>query len=233
MSGSTFGGFQGIVFDAYGTLFDVAALDRVCATVSDDPTAFTHMWRAKQLEYAVLRTVMDRYVDFGQITSDALDYTATCNRVDLEPIRRGELMRAWQELPAFMEVHLALDHLHAAGQRLGVLSNGTRQMLDPLLRHNGLQEYFLAVFTSERVQAFKPHISVYMLVTERFHARMNEILFVTANGFDVAGAKSAGLSVCRVNRAGTPLDPLGAEPDLTVRDLQELVKLLLGDPDSA
>jgi 2-haloacid dehalogenase len=233
MSGSTFGGFQGIVFDAYGTLFDVAGIDRACAAVSDDPAAFTRLWRAKQLEYSVLRTVMDRYVDFGQITSDALDYTATYYGVDLDPMQRGDLMRSWQELPAFPDVPLALDHLHAAGQRLAVLSNGTRQMLDPLLRRGGLRQYLFAVLTSERVQTFKPDVNVYLMVSEHFHARMNEILFVTANGFDVAGAKAAGLSVCRVNRAGLPLDPLGYDPDLTVRDLDGLVTLLFGDLEAA
>jgi 2-haloacid dehalogenase len=148
-------------------------------------------------------------------------------------MQRGDLMRAWQELPTFPDVALALDHLHAAGQRLAVLSNGTRQMLDPALRRSGVRQYLMAVLTSERVQAFKPDVNVYLMVSEHFHARMNEILFVTANGFDVAGAKAAGLSVCRVNRAGIPLDPLGYEPDLTVRDLHELVTLLLGDSDGA
>lgn len=230
MSSSTFGGFHGIVFDAYGTLFDVTVLERPCAEISGDGAAFSRMWRSKQLEYAFLRTIMDRYVDFGQITSDALDYTATAFGVEIDPPRRRALMRAWQELPAFADAPTALDHLHASGQRMAILSNGSRQMLDPLVARNGLGDTLIDILTSEQVQAYKPHASIYGLLSNRFYARPNELLFVTANGFDVAGAKVAGLTVCRVNRTGLPLDLLGSEPDMVVHDLDELANLLLGDP---
>jgi 2-haloacid dehalogenase len=233
MSTSTFGGFQGIAFDAYGTLFDVAHLQAACAAVCDDGDAFSRLWRTKQLEYAVLRTVMDRYADFGQITSDALDYTATFFGVALDPVSRRNLMRAWLELPPFPDVPPALDHLSAAGQRMTILSNGPNHMLDPLVARAGLTAHFIDIISVDRVQVFKPHPLVYHLLPERLHARMNEILFVTSNGFDVAGAKAAGLTVCRVDRAGLPLDPLGFEPDITVRDLGELANLLLGDPDGS
>lgn len=228
MSSSTFGGFQAIIFDAYGTLFDVSALEHRCASVTASAAEFSALWRAKQLDYAVLRTVMDRYADFGQVTSDALDYTATAFGVDLDPTARRDLMRAWLELPPFPDVPAALERLRAARQRMAILSNGTRQMLDPLLARSGLTSSFDAVLTSERVQAFKPDPHIYALIPERFHARMNEMLFVTANGFDVAGSKAAGFTVCRVNRAGLPLDPLGFEPDIVVHDLGELVDRLVG-----
>lgn len=230
MNASSFGGFAGIVFDAYGTLFDVSAIEVPCATVVDDASGFARLWRSKQLEYAVLRTVMDRYQDFGQITSDALDYTTTMYRVEVTPLQRAMLMQSWQTLPAFAEVPLALDKLQARGHRLAVLSNGTRQMLEPVLRHNGITGAFVDVLTSERVQCFKPDPSIYSLARTRFYARMNEILFVTANGFDVGGAKSAGLTVCRVDRYRQPLDLLDFQPDMTVRDLLELVGLLSDDP---
>lgn len=230
MSASPFGGFQGIGFDVYGTLFDVRSIERACARITDDPVTFSSLWRSKQLEYATLRTVMDRYVDFGQITSDALDFAIAANALEVDPFQRGRLMRAWKELEPFPEVPLALDHLHAAGQRLVVLSNGTREMLEPLLTHSGLLGYFIDLMTCERVQVFKPDPHVYAMLSDRFHARTNEILFVTANGFDIAGAKAAGLSVCRIDRAGTPLDPLGYAPDMTVGSLDEMTNLLLGDP---
>jgi 2-haloacid dehalogenase len=229
MVASTFGGFQGIVFDAYGTLFDVAGIQDACAAISDNPVAFSQLWRTKQLEYSVLRTVMDRYADFGEVTSDALDYTTEIFDVRLEPHQRRLLMQAWLELPAFADVPPALDHLHAVGQRMLVLSNGTRYMIEPLLAHNQLAGYFSGVLTSDRVQTFKPDPLIYQLVNERIYARMNEILFVTANGFDVAGAKAAGFTVCRVNRTGLPLDPLGFDPDIVVRDLNALVDALMDD----
>jgi 2-haloacid dehalogenase len=226
---SIFGGFAGVVFDAYGTLFDVNGLDRMCASVTDRSSELARLWRAKQLDYAVLRTVMDRYADWGQLTSDALDYAATALRLDLNPSERRVLMRAWLELPAFPDVAAALTRLSGSDLRLLILSNGTHQMLTPLIENNRLDDHFMAVLTSEAVQAFKPDASIYAQVTERLYARINEILFVTANGFDVAGAKAVGFTVCRVNRRGEPLDPLGFEPDFTVSDLGELADLLLGD----
>ena len=148
--------------------------------------------------------------------------------VDLDPPTRRVLMRAWLELSAFPDVPDALARLAAADLRLLILSNGTRQMLTPLIERNGLTQHFQAVLTSEAVQTFKPDPSIYAQVTERVHARINEILFVTSNGFDVAGSKSVGFTVCRIDRTGGPLDPLGFEPDLHVRDLTELADALLG-----
>lgn len=228
MHASVFGGFSGIVFDAYGTLFDVDGLELECARVSDQPTELARLWRGKQLDYAVLRTVMDQYVDWGQITSDALDYAATALSIELNPVSRRVLMRAWLELPAFPDVPAALARLADSDLRLLILSNGTHQMLTPLIERNGLTQHFMAVLTSEAVQTFKPDPSIYGQVTDRLHARINEILFVTANGFDVAGSKAVGFTVCRVDRHGEPLDPLGFEPDLHVRDLGELADKLLG-----
>jgi 2-haloacid dehalogenase len=229
MHALVFGGFAGVVFDAYGTLFDIDGLDAHCANFTDRPADLARLWRMKQIDYAILRTAMDRYADWGQITSDALDFAATSLSVELDPTARRRLMRAWLELPAYPDVRPALDRLAVADLRLLILSNGTRQMLTPLIEHHGLTDYFLAVLTSEAVQAFKPDPSIYGQVTERLHARINEILFVTANGFDVAGAKSVGFTVCRVDRRGTPLDQLGFDPDIHVRHLGELADLLLGN----
>jgi len=229
MNASSFGGFAGIVFDAYGTLFDVTAIEEACAPHVSDPSAFAGTWRAKQLEYSFLRTLMDRYADFGQITSDALDYTTTLYGADFSPLQRATLMQAWLTLPAFPEAPLALDKLQAGGHRMVVLSNGTRQMLEPLLTHSGIRSAFIDLLTSERVQCFKPDPSMYALVATRIYARMNEILFVTANGFDLAGAKAAGFTVCRVDRYGLPCDLLDYEADIVVHDLLELAGLLSDD----
>src|SRR3954452_20713209 len=109
------GGMEVIVFDAYGTLFNVGALEATCAALTEQPAQLTQLWRAKQLEYAFLRTMLDRYADFGQITSDALDYASTALRVELDPHKRRDLMRAWLALPPFPDVPAALKRLHAAG----------------------------------------------------------------------------------------------------------------------
>src|SRR3712207_3780170 len=116
MSAASFGGFAGIVFDAYGTLFDVSAIEIASAPLVDDSPAFARVWRGKQLEYATLRTIMDRYADSGEIASDALDYPTPLSGVDLTPLQRASLMQAWLTLPPFPEVPLALDKLQATGQ---------------------------------------------------------------------------------------------------------------------
>lgn len=231
MTSTRFGGFAAMVFDAYGTLFDLGALEGVCAEVTPEAAAFSRLWRTKQLEYAVLRTVLDRYSDWGQITSDALDYATTVFDLSIDPPQRGRLMRAWLELPVFPDVPAALERLDRSGERIAVLSNATHHMLDPLIARNQLAHVFDAVLTSELVQVFKPDRHLYSIAADRFWARPNEVLFVTTNGFDVAGAKAAGLSVCWVDRHGLPLDPLGFEPDMRVRDLGELADLLLGGRD--
>lgn len=228
MTSTRFGGFAAIIFDAYETLFDVDALQEVCATAVPDPEPFVQMWRAKQLEYAILRTVIDQYSDWGQITSEALDYAITSFELAIDPDERGRLMRAWVQLPAFPDVQEALARLDQSGGRIIILSNATRGMLRPLIARNGLAEYIDDVLTSELVQVFKPHQFLYSIAAERVMARPHEVLFVTTNGFDVAGAKAASLSVCWLNRRNMPLDPLGYEPDFRVHHLGDLVDLLVG-----
>ena len=229
MSVSTIGGLDGIVFDAYGTLFDVTALERACALVTTRPTDLSNLWRAKQLEYTFIRIITDRYADWGQITSDALDYAATALDVAIDPAARRALMNAWLTLPTFDDVPGAFARLHAAGLRLALLSNGSREMLLPLVRQAGLDAHLFAVLSSDQVQTFKPDPAIYALAPDRFQSRIYELLFVTANGFDIAGSKTCGFTVCRVRRSETPLDALACEPDITVRDLNELANVLLGD----
>jgi 2-haloacid dehalogenase len=228
VSSSSIGGLDGVVFDAYGTLFDVGALEHACAIVTAAPAALAQLWRSKQLEYAFIRAMIDRYADWGQLTSDALDYASNALGVTVGPTARRSLMNAWLTLPAYADVLPALTRLHAAGLRLGILSNGSREMLLPLTRHNALEPLLFTLLTSDRVQTFKPDPAIYSLAEDRFRAHIYQLLFVTANGFDVAGAKSFGFTVCRVNRAGLPLDALGFEPDLTVPNLNELADQLLG-----
>lgn len=228
MQATPVGGFAALVFDAYGTLFDVAALDASCGDVTDRPAELSRLWRTKQLEYAYIRSAIDRYADWGQITADALDYAAAAFSLRLDPGRRRDLLRAWLTLPPFPDAPPALARLANGGVRLAILSNGTRQMLAPLLRHAQLDSHFQAVLSSEDVQTFKPDPLIYTLATERFQSRAAELLFVTSNGFDVAGAKAFGMTVCRVDRARVPLDRLGEEPDVTVRDLGELAERVLG-----
>ncbi len=229
MSGLADYRFEGIIFDVYGTLVDVSRLQEACADICDEVSDFVRLWRAKQLEYAFIRTIMDRFADFEQVTADALDYAVAAYDVGLTSNQRRRLMDAWLSLPLFPDVHPALERLRTAGQRLIILSNGSQRMLAPLLERAGIASSFEAVLSSDQVQAYKPDASLYTLPGERLYARNYELLFVTANGFDVAGAKAAGFTVCRINRAGLPLDRLGHDPDMSVRDFQELADLVLSE----
>jgi 2-haloacid dehalogenase len=233
VSATAIGGLTGIVFDAYGTLFDVGALEHACAAVTTAPDALAQLWRAKQLEYAFIRTLMDRYADWGQITSDALDYAAAARGVTVGPTQRRALMDAWLSLPPYPDVPDALARLRAAGLRLAILSNGSLAMLGPLVRAAGLEALLPTLLSSESVQTFKPDPAIYALAPDHLRARAFELLFVSSNGFDIAGSKAFGFTVCRISRAGLPLDSLGVEPDLTVTNMTELADMLLGTPASA
>ena len=209
-----------IVFDAYGTLFDVRAIESACADLTDDAAAFAAHWRAKQVEYSWLRSLMGRYVDFAAVTADALDQTLA--RFDLRPdaAAKDKLLDSWLTLKPFPEVKEALRELK--GLPLAILSNGNPAMLDALLRHNGLTRRFAAVLSVDAAKAYKPDPRVYALATAALDLPASRILFVTANAWDAVGAKNFGFRVAWCNRAGLPFDTHGPEPDVVVGSLAEL-----------
>jgi 2-haloacid dehalogenase len=215
---------RALVFDAYGTLFDVTSVTAACRAVSNEPEAFVALWRAKQLEYAFLRSLCGRYKDFWQITREALRYT--CKRYNREVTvdQEQQLMEAWLHLQPFPEVKDALSKLKAV-PRL-VLSNGTPAMLSTLLGNTGLQAEFDAVLSVDTVKIYKPAPQVYDLAARHLGCAPHEIVFLSSNGFDVAGAKMFGFTVCWVNRSGAVLDELDVSPDATVRTLAELPTVL-------
>lgn len=214
---------SGVLFDVYGTLCNIDTLSHICGQVVDDPEAFLRLWRAKQLEYSFIRTLVDDYAEFGQVTWDALDYAAATYGVSLEHSDRRHLMHAWLTMPLHDDVRPALERLAQLPITRAVLSNGSRSMLQRLLTHHDLHGLLPHVFSSEAVQVYKPHPQVYLYAAEQLRMSPSELLLVSSNGFDLVGAAHAGLCVCRVNRAGLPLDPLGIEPDVAVESLGQLV----------
>jgi 2-haloacid dehalogenase len=219
---------RAILFDLYGTLLDVRSVEAACAGVAADAAAFTQLWRAKQLEYTFLRTLMGRYVDFWQVTRDALEHTAERFGVALDPARREALMAAWLRLASFPDAPEALAALDGAGRTLGVLSNGSPPMLDAALAHSGLRAHFAHVLSADAVRVYKPHSAVYQLGCDALGLLPHQVLFVSSNGFDVAGAAHFGFAVCWANRAGVPADRLDQIPRLQIRSLGELVAALRG-----
>jgi 2-haloacid dehalogenase len=215
---------KGLLFDAYGTLFDVHSVVEAARAVTSDPEALSALWRQKQLEYTWLRSLMGRYEDFWAVTDSALAFA--CRRLGLrvDAAERRRLMEAYLALDAYPEVREVLAQLRDLP--CAILSNGAPRMLEAVVAHNRLGEHLRAVISVDEVRTFKPAPVVYALGAARLGLAPDAIGFVSSNGWDVVGAKAFGFRVVWVNRQGAPLEELGVAPDLEVHDLGELAQAL-------
>lgn len=211
---------QAIVFDVYGTLLDPATVAEVCAAITDDPAALAALWRQKQLEYTWLRGLMGRYQDFWAVTDAALDYALERLAITIDERHKARLMDAWLALHPYPEVDVALTRL--APLPLAVLSNGSPAMLEAGLRAAGLRDRFRHLLSADAARTYKPAPAVYALAEQHLDVPRERLLFVSANGWDVAGAKAFGLPSAWLNRTAAPPERLDVAPDLVVRDLDEL-----------
>lgn len=219
-------GVRAAVFDAYGTLFDVAsAAARARDALGDRWQPLADLWRAKQLQYTWLRSLSGHHVDFLRVTGDALDFALESLGIDDAPLR-ARLMASYEVLGAYPEARAALAQLRAAGLRLAILSNGAPAMLLSAARSAGLDDLLEAILSVEDVGVYKPHPSVYRLAVDRLGVPAGEILFVSANGWDAHGASAYGLKVAWCNRAGQPRERLPGAPDAEIRALSELPALV-------
>ena len=213
-----------VVFDAYGTLFDLRSVEVACAAVTADATAFAAHWRAKQLEYSWQRTLMGRYADFAAVTAEALDHAIMRFGIAPDEATKRALLAAWLALEPFPDVREALDRL--APRPLAILSNGSPAMLDALLEHSALADQFAAVLSVDAAGAYKPDPRAYALAPVALGQPAERLLFVTANPWDAIGAKNCGFRVVWCNRAGLAFDTHGPAPDIEVRSLAELAEML-------
>jgi len=220
-----------VIFDAYGTLFDVASVAAACTAVTSEPEALVGLWRAKQLEYSFVRSLMGpaAYADFWTITADALDFAAEKLGLNLSPADRNRALQGWLEVQPYPEVKSTLDLLASDGRRCVILSNGSPSMLDAALTSAGIAERFHAVLSVDAVRIFKPHPRVYQLALDALATPPAELLFISSNGWDAAGARAFGLPVGWVNRTAAPLERLGFAPDIVLADLSALPPLLVVD----
>jgi 2-haloacid dehalogenase len=217
----------GVIFDAYGTLFDVYAVEaRLEALFPGKGRAIALRWREKQIDYTRLRTLSDRYIDFWTITADALDYACEAEHAPLDASRRDELLAIYERLPTHTEVPAALRGLHAQGLPLGVLSNANEAMLRKALVAAGIADLFAHVLSIERVRKFKTASEAYQLGPEAFGAPVGRLAFVSSNGWDAAGAAWFGYRAFWINRAGAPLERLGIEPEKVGRTLEDMHRFL-------
>lgn len=218
------------IFDAYGTLFDVNAAARMAASEPEGaalaqvwPT-LARDWRLKQLQYTWLRAVAEQHCDFWQVTQDGLDWALEASGLDDAAIRERLLALYW-ELDAFPEVPDMLATLQAKGIKTGILSNGSPDMLKGAVSSAGLGALLNATLSVETVGVFKPHASVYDLVGAHFGCAKDNVLFVSSNGWDAAGAAGYGFQTAWVNRAGEPMDRLYAKPHHVLPDLTTISEL--------
>jgi 2-haloacid dehalogenase len=216
------------VFDAYGTLFDVAAAARGAADALGVETVapLAQLWRDKQLQYSWLRAVTGRHADFWQVTGDALDYALAALGLGSDPALRERLMRLYLTLDAYPEVPAALREVRAAGCATAILSNGTPAMLDAAVAHAGLGDLFDHMLSVEAVGVYKPHPKVYQLACDRLGLAPEAILFVSSNGWDAWSASAFGFRVAWCNRQGLARERLPGAPDHELRSLADLPPLL-------
>lgn len=180
----------------------------------------SQLWRAKQLEYTWLRSLMGRYEDFESITRAALRYTCRALTLDWSESAERALMEDYRRLAPYPEVPAALDAL--SGHRLAILSNGSPAMLDAVVRNAGLAARFDAVLSVDPLRMFKPHPSVYRLAPDALGVSVAQIAFISSNFWDVTGATAFGFRTFWINRAGAQPDELGYRPAAVLGSLAEL-----------
>jgi 2-haloacid dehalogenase len=226
LTGVPLRGVRAAVFDAYGTLYDVAsAAERARASLGDRWQPLAELWRAKQLQYTWLRSLMGRHADFWHVTGDALDFAMEALGIADDGLR-DRLMALYNRSDAYPDARPALEALRKIGLRTAVLSNGSPRMLAGAGEAAGLTPFLDEVLSVESVGIYKPSPQVYRLALDQLRLWPSEILFVSANGWDAAGAKAAGLRVAWCNRTGQPVERLGEPPDAIVRSLAELPALV-------
>lgn len=219
------------VFDAYGTLFDVSSAARRAAEQPDQVDLaqiwpkLSFDWRNKQLHYTWLRAITGNHTDFWQVTKDSLDWAMEAHALN-DPILRETLLALYWELEAFPEAAKLLSDLKAQEITCAILSNGSPEMLDGAVDFSGLREHLDAVISVEEVGIFKPSAKVYDLVEARLGYARSEVLFISSNGWDIAGASGYGFRTAWVNRASEPVDRLFAQPHHIISDLSFIPELL-------
>ena len=218
---------KAVVFDLYGTLYDVHSVAQACdAAFPGQGMRISEIWRNKQLEYAWLRSLMGKYVPFEQATYDALVYTCRSLQLELTDATCKTLCDAYLKLAPYPEVPATLKQLNGMALPLAILSNGSVFSIDQVVSHSGLQAHFAHLLSVEPAGVFKPDPQVYTLACQALGLSAQQILFVSSNPWDAAGARHFGFNVCWVNRRNITFDELGARPDAIVQGLDELPGLI-------
>ena len=216
---------KAIIFDAYGTLFDVNSAAEKCKDkIGDKWESFANYWRTTQLEYTWLRSLMNRHKDFWKITEDSLDKSMKFFKIDSS--MRNDLLDLYKILSPFSEVKETLNKLKKKDLKLAILSNGTPRLLENLVKNNNLENIFDDIFSIEEVGIFKPDSKVYDLPVNKYKIKKDEVLFLSANTWDVSGGGNYGYNSVWVNRNKNIFDNLDYQPLNEIHDLSELLEII-------
>ena len=216
---------KAIIFDAYGTLFDVNSAAEKCKDkIGEKWERFANFWRTTQLEYTWLRSLMDRHKDFWQVTEDSLD--KSMKAFDIDPSMRNELLNLYKILSPYKEVPDTLKALREKKLKLAILSNGTPSLLDELVKSNHLDNLFDDIFSIEQVGVYKPSSRVYDLPIKKYNINKSEVAFLSANTWDVSGGGNYGYQSIWVNRNNNIFDNLDFKPKYQITDLNKLIQLV-------
>ena len=216
---------KAIIFDAYGTLFDVNSAAEKCKDkIGDKWEGFANYWRTTQLEYTWLRSLMKRHKDFWQITEDSLD--KSMNAFNINKSMRSELLNLYKTLNTFPEVKDVLNKLKERNYKLAILSNGTPSLLNELVKSNNIENIFDNIFSIEDVGVYKPDSRVYDIPTKKYQIQKNEVAFLSANTWDVSGGGNYGYNAIWVNRNNNIFDNLDYKAKNEVKNLNHLLDII-------
>ena len=216
---------KAIIFDAYGTLFDVnSAAEKCKSKIGDKWENFANYWRKTQLEYTWLRSLMDRHKDFWQITEDSLDKSMKSFKIDIG--MKNELLNLYKILSPYPEVKETLEKLKEKKYKLAILSNGTPDLLNELVKSNDLQDLFNDIFSVEEVKIYKPSSKVYEMPIKKYNIKYEEVAFLSANTWDVSGGGNYGFTSVWVNRNNNIFDNLDYKPKNQITGLNQLLDIL-------
>ena len=216
---------KAIIFDAYGTLFDVNSAAEKCKDkIGHKWENFANYWRTTQLEYTWLRSLMNRYKDFWKITEDSLDKSMKVFNIDIS--MRNELLNLYKKLSPYPEVKKVLNNLKEKNYKIAILSNGTPSLLNELVLSNNLVNAFDDIFSIEEVKIYKPHSKVYNIPINKYQINKDEVAFLSANTWDVSGGGNFGYNSIWVNRNKNIFDNLDYKPKNEIENLTQLLNLV-------
>ena len=213
------------IFDAYGTLFDVNSAASKCKErLGSKWESFSNAWRTTQLEYTWLRSLMKKHKNFWEITEDSLDHTMETFKIKKE--MRNELLDLYKKLSPYPEVKECLEGLKEKKIKIAILSNGTPDLLQELVKSNNIKNYFDDIFSIETVGVYKPHSKVYEMPIKNYGCKPENICFMSSNTWDISGGGIFGYNAVWVNRFNKIFDKLSYKPKLTINNLKELLTII-------